>query len=108
MGWQYWTADQEGSAQIEEWLYDHLNFNYISFYASFINWCHQQVSRSRNPNTKFHGEADKARSQNVWDVLRKLPLDMPAFFGLMDDYGKTQWGAGDKLGYIPDPGKAGW
>lgn len=104
----YWTASAEGSTRVKGWLVAELGEEqHQAFFASFINWCSQQVTKFRDPQAKWASKAAREQARTVLEVLRALPLDLRAYVGLMEAYLKKDWGSGYKLGQIKKPWSAG-
>lgn len=99
----YWTADEAGQRAIKKWLKSVLEDDALTFYASFINWCTQQVTKFKHPLAKYNTNADRERAANIMPMLREKPLNIRSFVGLMNDYLEREWRRGVKRGNIINP-----
>jgi hypothetical protein len=104
---KYWTADDSGEEEIEEWLRNEIEGEpCLVFYASFLNWCNQQVQKLGDPRAKYQSPEEKVKAEALRETLRKQPLDINEFTGLMARYFRGPWKGGMKTGAISDPNNA--
>ena len=104
---KFWTADDEGNANIGKWLAKELGDERLAFFASFTNWCSQQAQRVSNPQTNWKTEELQKRAEDLRVVLRTQPLNVRAYIGLLEDYLKHNSVSGPVAGRIAKPGSAG-
>jgi hypothetical protein len=51
---KYWTADASGKEEIEKWLRNEIDGEPpLVFYASFLDWCNQQIQKLGGPRAKY-------------------------------------------------------
>jgi hypothetical protein len=80
---EIWTAGPEGSKIISKAMAESdLEGGSAQFYASFLVYCNQQISRARDARAKFTSQADEQSARHVLAVLRGRPLDVQAFCAL--------------------------
>lgn len=103
----YWTADEAGQREIRKWLLKEVESDEGPFYAFFLNWCCKEVDRLRNPQSQWPEPGSQERAQQVRAVLRKRPLDVREFIGIMEMYLHRYFRSGLKCGHIGQPDKAG-
>ena len=106
---KYWTADASGQEEIKEFFENEIDGEpRLVFYASFLNWCNKHVLKLREPMAKYKSDRDKAEAEALRDTLRKQPLDVREFIGLMARFFRGPWKGGMHTGLIVevhDPSK---
>ena len=106
---KFWTADASGQEEIKEFLTNEIAGKpRLVFYASFLNWCNKHVQKLGDPRAKYQNDGAKVEAEALRDTLRKQPLDIREFIGLMARYFRGPWKGGMQSGPIVevhDPSK---
>lgn len=103
----YWTANKAGQREIKNWLSKEVEGDGDPFYASFLNWCAAAMDKLKYPGSKYPSTEAKEYAETVRQVLRKQPLDVREFIGIMENYHNGPFQSGLKCGHIGKPHKAG-
>lgn len=99
-----WIYDEEGSRSVEKWLDRVQGERKWVFYGSFLNWAMKQVSRHKDPNTKYITEQLKSNTAWVVETLRRTWHNTKAYCSVLKFYHENVWCHRKiKTGVITDP-----